>query len=80
MVGVVGHRGRGLDALRALLADPTHWSTPPVLPPEDRAERAGWAASIAESVIGSPPARHDLTERIDRVVLHPLWGSLLFGV
>lgn len=79
VVGVVGHRGRGLDALRRLLADPSEWSAPAVLPPSDRAERAGWAASIAESVVDQAPARHALTERIDRIVLHPLWGSLLFA-
>jgi ferrous iron transport protein B len=79
VVGVVGHRGRGLDALRHLLSDPAEWSAPAVLPPSDRAERAGWAASIAETVIDQAPARHALTERIDRIVLHPLWGSLLFA-
>ena len=47
VVGVVGHRGRGLDALRRLLGDTASWSRPPILPPEDRAERAGWADSIA---------------------------------
>jgi len=78
VVGVVGHRGRGLDALRRLLGDTASWSRPPILPPEDRAERAGWADSIATSVIDRKPARHRLSERIDRVVLHPLWGSLLF--
>jgi len=79
VVGVVGHRGRGLDALRRLLADPTSWSRPAIAPPEDRAERAGWADSIVTSVIDQRPTRHRLTERIDRVVLHPLWGSLLFA-
>jgi len=78
VVGVVGHRGRGLDALRRLLEDPTSWSRPAILPPEDRTERTGWADSIATSVIDQTPTRHRLTERIDRVVLHPLWGSLLF--
>lgn len=79
VVGVVGHRGRGLDALRALLARSGGWSQPPVLPPTDRAERAGWAQSIASSVIEAPPRRHALTERIDRIVLHPVGGSLLFA-
>jgi ferrous iron transport protein B len=78
VVGVVGHRGRGLNALRRLLGDPASWSRPPILPPEDRAERAGWADSIATSVIDRKPERHRLSERIDRVVLHPFWGSLLF--
>jgi ferrous iron transport protein B len=78
--GVVGHRGRGLEALRRLLGDPASWSRPPILPPEDRTERAGWADSIATNVIEQKPVRHRLTERIDRIVLHPLWGSLLFVV
>lgn len=78
VVGVVGHRGRGLDRLRALLSDPDAWSRPPIPPPADRDERFAWADSIAAHVITEPPARHRLTERIDSVVLHPLWGSLLF--
>ena len=78
VVGVVGHRGRGIDALRRLLGDPAAWSRPAILPPEDPTERTGWADSIATSVIDQRPARHRLTERVDRIVLHPLWGSLLF--
>jgi len=78
VVGVVGHRGRGLDALRRLLGDPASWSRPAILPPADRTERTGWAESIAISVIAQAPTRHRLSERVDRIVLHPLWGSLLF--
>jgi ferrous iron transport protein B len=80
VIGVIGHRGRGIDGLRRLLGDPASWSRPAILPPEDRVERAGWADSIASTVIEQSPARHVLTERIDRIVLHPLWGSLLFAV
>jgi ferrous iron transport protein B len=79
IVGVVGHRGRGLDRLRRLLDSPEAWSSPAVLPPENRAERAGWADSIASSVIDQKPTRHGLTERVDRIVLHPFWGTLLFA-
>jgi ferrous iron transport protein B len=78
IVGVIGHRGRGIDALRRLLGDPANWSRPEIEPPRDREERAGWADSIASSVIESRPARHRLTERVDQIVLHPVWGSLLF--
>ena len=79
VIGVVGHRGLGLDRLRALLDAPDAWSRPPILPPVDRVERAGWADSIVSNVIRQPPNRHTLTERVDRIVLHPLWGSLLFA-
>jgi len=80
VVGVVGHRGRGIDRLRELLAHPDAWSRPPILPPEDRRECYAWADSIAGAVIETRPKRHRLTERIDSVVLHPVWGSLLFGL
>jgi ferrous iron transport protein B len=80
VLGVVGHRGRGVDRLKALLEDPATWSRPAILPPEDRRERAGWADSIVSHVIEAPPGRHALTERIDRVVLDPLWGTLLFSL
>lgn len=80
VIGVVGHRGRGLDQLRTLLGDPDSWSRPTILPPEDRTERAGWADSIATNVISQSPARHPLTERVDRIVLHPVWGTLLFAL
>jgi ferrous iron transport protein B len=78
VVGVIGHRGRGLEALRDRLAEPGSWPRPAIPPPADRDERTAWAESIAESVIERSPARHALSERIDRIVLHPLWGSLLF--
>lgn len=80
VVGVIGHRGRGLDRLRELLARPESWARPPILPPAERAEREAWADSIAANVILERPARHRLTERIDALVLHPVWGSLLFAL
>jgi ferrous iron transport protein B len=78
VIGVIGHRGRGLVELKQQLADPASWSRPAIPPPEDRDERTAWASSIAETVIQRSPTRHALTDRIDRVVLHPIWGSLLF--
>jgi ferrous iron transport protein B len=79
VVSVIGHRGHGLEALRELLGRPESWSRPPVPPPEGAAERAGWAASVLENVIILRPGPHPNTAAIDRLVLHPLGGSLLFG-
>ena len=42
VIGVVGHRGLGLDRLRELIGRPESWSRPVILPPEGRLERAGW--------------------------------------
>ena len=77
--GVVGHRGLGFDALRALLARPEAWGRPHLLPPESAQERAGWAASVLASALTRRPGPSRASEAIDRVVLHPLAGSLLFA-
>ncbi len=78
VVGVVGHKGLGLDELRRLLGDPSAWGRPHVLPPEDVEARAAWAASVLDAVVHVRPGRNALTEAVDRVVLHPLAGTLLF--
>ena len=77
--GVVGHRGIGIDTLRDALADPERWSRAPIPPPASAEERAAWADSVAAAVISRSPEPHALTERIDRIVLHPVLGSLLFA-
>ncbi len=77
--GVVGHRGLGLGALRELLARPESWSRPHLLPPSSAADRAGWADSILANVVSRRPGAHRVTEALDRVVLHPLAGTLLFA-
>jgi ferrous iron transport protein B len=76
--GVVGHRGRGIDALRELLARPERWGRPHLLPPADAQERAAWADSVLASVSARQPEESRHTRAIDRVVLHPLAGSLVF--
>ena len=80
VLAVVGHRGLGLDALRARLASPETWERPVVPPPQPAAERAGWVDSVVSAVVQRRPGRHRLTDAVDRVVLHPVWGSLLFAV
>jgi ferrous iron transport protein B len=77
--GVVGHRGLGLAALRPLLAHPEAWSRPHLLPPEPAEERAGWAASVLASALTRWPGPSRASDAIDRVILHPLAGTLLFA-
>ncbi len=76
---VVGHRGRGLDALRRLLAAPESWSRPHLLPPGDPIERAGWADSILGEILTQRPGPNRSTEALDRVILHPVLGSAVFA-
>ena len=80
VVGVVGHRGVGVDVLRRLLGRPEAWSRPVLPPPAAAAERAAWAASVLDSVLHERPGRSRVTHAIDRVVLHPVAGTLLFAV
>lgn len=80
VVGVVGHRGVGVDALRRLLGRPEGWSRPVLLPPSSAQERAAWAASVLDSVLHERPGRSHITHAIDRIVLHPVAGTLIFAV
>ena len=77
---VVGHRGVGLDALRAALGDPSSWSraqpAPVALAPDAR------FASVDEiwsDIQRGGLARDARTDRIDRILLHPLWGGAVFA-
>jgi len=79
VVGIVGHKGIGLHAVRNLIADPTAWDRPVVAPPTNRAERAGWVDSIVSTVV-SPLDTDRRTRRIDAVLLHPVYGVILFVV
>jgi ferrous iron transport protein B len=80
VVGVVGHKGLGVDTLRRLIAQPESWTSPPVPPPESAEDRAAWADSILSSVLKCRPGASRVTEAVDRVILHPVAGSLLFAV
>jgi ferrous iron transport protein B len=79
VIGVVGHKGLGIDGLRRLVAQPEHWSRPPIPPPESAEDRAAWADSILSSVLPRRPGASRATEAIDRVILHPVTGTLLFA-
>ncbi|MCO5316967.1 MAG: ferrous iron transporter B [Microthrixaceae bacterium] len=77
VVGVMGRHGIGLDEVRELLADPTVWSTPVLTPPTSGIERSGWVASVLESAVSNLEVDRR-TRRADAVLLHPLWGTLVF--
>jgi ferrous iron transport protein B len=79
VIGVVGHKGLGIDTLRGLLAQPERWSRPLIPPPETAEDRAAWADSILSSVLTCPPGASRLTAAIDRVILHPFTGTLVFA-
>ena len=79
VLGVVGHRGIGIAKLRRLLAKPEDWSRPHLMPPEEIHARAGWVDSILDHVLTRRPGRSRKSDAVDRIVLHPVIGPLLFA-
>lgn len=75
---VVGNRGEGLSALREHLADWQNWSVPPIAPPVDPGERDAWVESVLAFAGYRAAQQHRVTARLDAVLLHPLWGTLVF--
>ncbi|MDY6054933.1 ferrous iron transporter B [Micrococcus sp.] len=70
---------RQREALRAHLAtDPAGWDRPPLAPPTDPDGVRGWIASVLEAARYRAPRPDGRTRRIDDVLLHPVWGTLVF--
>jgi ferrous iron transport protein B len=80
VVGVVGHRGLGIAELKKLLPHPERWSRPHLVPPAEPRERDAWLASVLARVLVLRPGPSRATEAIDRIVLHPVAGTLLFAL
>jgi ferrous iron transport protein B len=81
VVGVVGHRGVGLDQLRAFLEHPETWQHRATLPPADDAQqRFAWVDQVCRDIGAGALAPDSRTDRIDRVLLHPVFGVAVFGL
>ncbi|MBI4347265.1 MAG: ferrous iron transporter B [Elusimicrobia bacterium] len=79
VVPVVGHRGIGLDELRRLLADWPAWPRPHAPARAfTSAERYAWSAKVVERTLGSNLREDGFSRRVDRWVLHPVAGPVLF--
>ncbi len=77
---VVGHRGSGMDALRRALERPESWERPPPAAPlDDPAERFALVDRIWDDICLAAPGADTRTDRIDRLLLHPVGGLLAFG-
>lgn len=80
VVPVVGHRGQGVPALRELLPDPSAWAQPAVPPPTQGTALRAWADSVLDAAAYHPPSADPRTRRLDAVLLHPVWGTVVFLV
>lgn len=80
-VAVTAGRRDEADRLAELLERVGQWPQPAILPPTrsaGAAEHRAWADSIMEAADYRAPKADDRTRAIDRVLLHPLWGTLIF--
>lgn len=78
VVGVIGSRGKGMEPLRVLLAAPEKWSRVAIPPPVDDTEFNSWVASLLSAGRYQLPEPDRRSARIDRVLLHPVFGTLIF--
>lgn len=75
---VVAHRGAGIEALRTRLASFDRWQRPPILPPGDNDAVEAWGKSVLSAAKYAAPQPDQRTRGIDAIVLHPLWGTVIF--
>lgn len=81
VAGVVGHRGVGLDQLRSFLESPESWPRRATLPPADDAvQRFAWVDRTCREIGAGALASDSRTDRIDRVLLHPVAGIAVFAL
>lgn len=77
-VRVVGNRGIGLPDLRRRIANWRQWTRPVLPPPADPRELTSWIDSVLDVAGYRAPDAHVWTSRLDRVLLHPVWGTIIF--
>jgi ferrous iron transport protein B len=78
VTAVVGHRGSGIDGLRGQLGRFDQWQRPPILPPADQDAIDAWGRSVLDAADYVAPHVDQRTNRIDGLLLHPLWGTIIF--
>lgn len=79
VIPIVGTKGLGIEELRTALAQVQRWRMPrtPVSASAGAEERIAWARAVVEQILRND-ALDVRTERIDQLVLHPVWGMLIF--
>ena len=80
VVSVIAGRTRDLVVLLDLMTEPDRWSVPAVLPPTSPAQVSGWITSVLDAAGYELPQVDARTARVDAVLLHPVWGTVIFFV
>jgi ferrous iron transport protein B len=78
VTAVVAHRGSGIDGLRSQLGSFDRWQRPPILPPSGHDAIEAWGQSVLDAADYVAPHCDRRTSRIDGMLLHPLWGTIIF--
>lgn len=78
VVGVVGTRGIGIADLSDLLIQPDKWTRHKVALPSDISDRFAWADRVLNDSTRTRPQEHKFTRRLDKLLLHPILGPLVF--
>ncbi|MER5357842.1 ferrous iron transporter B [Streptomyces sp. NPDC002785] len=78
VVEVTSGSRNDLAQLQSMLLDRAAWERPVVPPPTDPSQRQAWVESLLQSAGYEVPEVDHRTRRIDAVLLHPLWGTLIF--
>jgi len=74
---VAGDRA-GVEELSEALSEVDSWPAPVVAPPIGQSDVFSWSASVLEAAHYRAADTDRRSHGIDRVLLHPLWGTLVF--
>ncbi len=85
VVGVVGNRGIGIDDLKHVLDDDGRWHPSLAAIPAGTDEdavlaRFAWADEVHQACLTPPQRRDPRTDKLDRVLLHPVFGLVVFAL
>jgi ferrous iron transport protein B len=78
IVGVVGNKGLGIADLRSRLPQFASWARASNLPARETEARFQWADLVLADVTRHPLSESQMTRRIDRILLHPVVGIVVF--
>ena len=80
VVAVANGQRNAVAALRQAMSDVDSWSTPVVPPPTHTAEVTSWVESVLAAAGYEVPDVDVRTRRIDTVLLHPVFGTVIFAL
>ncbi len=78
VIPIVAGDQAGVEELSEALSEVDSWPAPIVAPPVGQGDVFSWSASVLEAARYRAADTDRRSHGIDRVLLHPLWGTLVF--